>query len=291
MTVTRIPDLLVIGHVTTHIIDGKPVPGGAAYYSSITAARLGYSVSLVTRGASAHALKLLTPLVTVLNLPSENTTIFHHKYKNGKREQWITSRSEDISTDHMPTDWKHCPLVLLAPVANELPMSMSKMFPNALLGVSPQGWLRSWNADGHVIPHVWPNVSLPSNSLVVVSKDDLYEEIMPWSWLSDQTHVVRTDGALGAYIHYRDHLWHIPPFPVKVTDTTGAGDIFTTAYLVRYSETRDIKASGIFASGAASLSVKKSGLDSAPDRTLIKQQLEAHDNLKVHTHRPFMHSS
>lgn len=284
MTATNTPNFLVIGHVTTDVINGKPIPGGAAYYSSISAARLGHSVALITRGASDRALKLLSSLVTVLNLPSQNTTTFRHQYKNGKREQWMISRSENISADHVPIDWRHCPLILLAPVADELPLSMSDMFPGALLGISPQGWLRRWDTDGYIRPRMWPNISLPPNSLVVVSKDDLLGEILPLSWASDRTHVVNTYGPLGAYIHYQDREWHVPPFPAKVTNTTGAGDIFTTAYLVRYSETMDINSAGIFASSAASLSVEKSGIDSAPNRAVIKKRIAAHCNLKVHRH-------
>ena len=44
--------------------------------------------------------------------------------------------------------------------------------------------------------------------------------------------VVQTEGADGSYTVTRDERFHLPAFPVKVLDTTGAGDVFHGAYIV-----------------------------------------------------------
>lgn len=43
--------------------------------------------------------------------------------------------------------------------------------------------------------------------------------------------VLYTKGARGATIYTKDHTWEVPAFPIKVADTTGAGDAFMGGFL------------------------------------------------------------
>jgi ribokinase len=64
-----------------------------------------------------------------------------------------------------------------------------------------------------------------------------------------------TEGAAG--VRYHDGLEEVlvPSFPVKVVDTTGAGDTFNAAFGTAIAEGRDLKESLCFANRAASISV------------------------------------
>ena len=46
--------------------------------------------------------------------------------------------------------------------------------------------------------------------------------------------LVMTEGVAGATVFYENKKLHFPAFPVKEIDPTGAGDIFATAFLVKY---------------------------------------------------------
>ena len=68
--------------------------------------------------------------------------------------------------------------------------------------------------------------------------------------------IIRTNGALGA--EYQSKLY--PVERVEVKDSTGAGDSFFAALLVRYAETGDIHESINFANKCASEVVKHKGV-------------------------------
>ncbi len=275
------PDFLVIGHVTLDMAGDAAVPGGAAFYASLAAARLGRSVALLTRGAPPAALEVLSPSVRIVNLPSETTTTFRNVYHADHRQQWLLARTGGISPGDVPPSWQRCPVVLLAPVAAELPLSMAQSFPGALIGLNPQGWLRRWDAFGRVRPRPWPGSQPPRAALIVLSHLDLPGGDLPQSWLSGNTLLVVTYGAEGAIIYHGGQRWRIPPFAARAVDPTGAGDIFTAAYLVRYSETGERESSGLFAACAASFGVENSGADCVPFRASIERRLDAHKHLRV----------
>ena len=76
--------------------------------------------------------------------------------------------------------------------------------------------------------------------------------------------------------------WHsVPAYPAREIDPTGAGDVFTSAFLIRYFETRDAPAAALFASCAASLSVEGWGVGSIPTRAEIQCRMGRFPDLKV----------
>lgn len=57
-----------------------------------------------------------------------------------------------------------------------------------------------------------------------------------------QKMIVVTDGAGGSYVYTKEEVKHQPATKIeKMVDSTGAGDSFTAAYLVKYSETKSIE--------------------------------------------------
>lgn len=68
-----------------------------------------------------------------------------------------------------------------------------------------------------------------------------------------------------------------PSFKIEVTDTTGAGDVFHSAFAVRYSETRDILESMRFASAVSALKCTKlGGRTGIPTRAQVNEFLSQH---------------
>lgn len=71
--------------------------------------------------------------------------------------------------------------------------------------------------------------------------------------------VVITMGGKGAYVTNGSVITHIPPRKVKVVDTTGAGDTFIGALILKLSEGMPIEQSAEFASVASSITITREG--------------------------------
>ncbi|MEL3971734.1 ribokinase [Rossellomorea oryzaecorticis] len=83
-----------------------------------------------------------------------------------------------------------------------------------------------------------------------------------------------TEGAAGVRYHDGSGEHLVPSFPVKVVDTTGAGDTFNAAFGTAIAEGRDLKESLRFANRAASMSVTGFGAQGGmPTREEVEKGL------------------
>ena len=60
---------------------------------------------------------------------------------------------------------------------------------------------------------------------------------------------------------------------VSEIEATGAGDVFTTAYLVEYNRSRDIQNACVFAQCAASIIIEGEGIDQLPTEEEIEKRV------------------
>ena len=74
------PEILVIGHVTKDKYEDQYRVGGAAYYGSVTAKKLGKNVCLVTSHADDFKFPKEMFGIDLINVPSPATTTFHNIY-------------------------------------------------------------------------------------------------------------------------------------------------------------------------------------------------------------------
>ena len=79
-------------------------------------------------------------------------------------------------------------------------------------------------------------------------------------------------------LRWKRQWFRATAYPAKEVDSTGAGDVFAAAYLVRYSKTGDPLASGLYASCTAGI---KAGLPGIPTIAQIKERASRHPELKV----------
>lgn len=68
-----------------------------------------------------------------------------------------------------------------------------------------------------------------------------------------------TDGENGAWLCTEQGQWKVPPVPVQVADTVGAGDAFTAGLLAAWWSGADWKKAGTYASALAAEVVSRSG--------------------------------
>lgn len=273
-----IPHFISIGHITHDLVGNGITPGGPALYSSCTAKNLGIRVGMITSFSRPLLQPALLQGIDIRCQESQKTTTFANLYNEyGDRRQIIECVADQITSDLIPPEWRKVPVVNICPVANEYTSEIIRLFDNALIGICPQGWMRKWDHKGQVMRKMWENFKevLPYADLVFFSEEDVadpkraVEKYLPYTKM-----VVVTHGKHGARIYSHDGVHHSPAFPAVEVDPTGAGDVFATAFLIRYAETRDVSESAKFANCVASFVVEKEGIYGIPRFDDVKRRLK-----------------
>jgi len=274
---TMDPEFLVVGHVTKDLYpDGYHI-GGTATYAAITAARLGRRSAVLTRAASDLPLVGALPEIEILRLPSPVTTTFENVYGPQGRQQVIHAVADPLRCSDVPREWWRIPIVLLGPLVHEIGPDMLDCF-DGLIGVTPQGWMRQWDASGRVSPQLWRGAGdvLPSVDALVLSEEDLRGDLTPLQeYVRLCKIVVLTTGWQGATVFLDGERHEVPARASHEVDPTGAGDVFAAAFLIRLEETGDPLHATRFANVVASFSVEEVGLGGIPSRNQVDRWLTA----------------
>jgi len=261
------PDYLVVGHITKDLYNGEYKIGGTATYSALTARNLGYRAGIVTSSGPDIDLSALPPDVLVEQRPCAATTTFKNIYHDGHRRQQVGAQAALLRAIDVPEGWRASSIVHLGPVAQEVEEAVAGRCPGALLGLTPQGWMRRWGEDGIVHPAVWE----PSDALlaradaVILSREDVGDDAALIDDYARRTRLlVLTAGWKGATVHYRDQVRSYAAPRVREVDPTGAGDIFAAAFLVALHESGEPFRAAQFANCVAAHSVERTGMASIP---------------------------
>jgi 1D-myo-inositol 3-kinase len=271
------PDFLVIGHVTKDLQEVGYTIGGTVTFASLTARNLGQRTAVVTSASPDLDLNPVYQGIEVLCLPSLVTSTFQNLYSiDGARTQYLRAVAEPIKTEDIPPAWREARVVLLGPLTNELKGGIAKVFANSLIGVTPQGWMRRWDGDGRVFPKPWEGAAevLDYARVVVFSENDIESDesvIQAYARLADI--LVVTHGPGGATVYHRGQVRHLPAFETTEIDPTGAGDVFTAAYLIELERSGDPYAAAHFANCVASFSVEKPGTEGIPTLEQVERRL------------------
>jgi hypothetical protein len=261
-------DYLIIGHLTQDLTPHGPRLGGTTTYSALTARAMGLRVGVLTAcGEGLDMPELKQEGIHVIAMRSDVTTTFENIHTPVGRIQYLHSVASTIHLSMVPEAWRSTPIVHMGPVAREIELNLARAFTNSFVGLTPQGWMRTWDADGLVSFGEWPEASyvLQSASAAVISVHDVHgnEEIIEEMASSIRVLAV-TDGPNGARLYWNGDLRHFRPPEVAEIDPTGAGDIFASAFFIRLHATRDPWEAARFATNLASYSVLRVGLDGIP---------------------------
>jgi sugar/nucleoside kinase (ribokinase family) len=232
-------DYLVIGHISLDLTDEGPVIGGTAAYSALTAKVLGCRTAVVTRYADADQLDSWIPDTVVHNISAAATTTFENIYESDGRVQRIHAVAGNIEIEDIPPAWQRSKIAHIGPIANEVDPRVIGLFSNSIVGLTPQGWLRRWDNNGRVYARPWEaaNTYLPLSAATFISDEDLVNPSMLNDFRRYSKLLIMTQGAAGCIVYFGEEARSFPAPKVNVVDSTGAGDIFATAYLVRLYQT------------------------------------------------------
>lgn len=274
-------DFLTIGNITKDIVPDGYTVGGTVTYASVAALRLGLQPGVVTRMGPDLMLPDVYKDIELYALPSAQTLTFENIYTDLGRVQIIHAFADAIGVEDIPKSLheNNPPIVLLGPLARELDARVAGLFPDALLGIVPQGWMRHWDARGHVsvTPLDCHDDVLRFADVLVVSTEDVGHDLKLAQCYAEMVKVmVLTRGQHGCDVYYDNHITHVRPRRALEIDPTGAGDTFTAAFLIRYSETRDPVEAARFANVTASFSVEGPSYTAMPSREQVDAYLTEH---------------
>lgn len=278
---------LVIGNLTKDIIKTengeRRTFGGTASYASITASKLGCDTHVLSRGNSE-----LDNWVGILKIhgisielqDSKKVTCFINDYTDGQRNQYLLSdagkidynRAEKIDVTH------------IGPVFNEISLECIKRARenSRIVSLDVQGFVRGLEGK-RVIDKFWEKrddflryvdlLKLGWNEIRSVSSKADHEEVFHELKDLGVKVVELTFSEEGSIISGKE-THKIPAYRTKLVDKTGSGDVFATAFAIKYFKTKDELKSGLFASAAASFVVEDFGTRNIVSRERVEERVK-----------------
>ncbi len=268
-------DYLVIGHVTQDLVEGGVMLGGTVSYSSLTANALGQRTGIVTSCPKWLKMPELKS-ISIFRKYCQYATTFENIQQGTSRKQIVHHSAANIALEDIPEAWLDSKIIHLGPVASEISPSILRGFTRSFIGLTPQGWMRVWGADGQVRFQSWLKADemLRQADAVVFSIEDLQYNEDLISEYAEKTHVLAvTEGAGGARIYWNGDVRHISAPKEDIVDATGAGDIFAAVFFIRLEETKDPWQAGAQAVELASQSVTRMGLAAIPTPEEIEKSM------------------
>jgi len=268
-------DYLVIGHVARDLTPDGSVLGGTAAYSALTARAFGLNVGIMTVAGPDVSLSSLNGF-PVHMIKSKSSTTYENIYTENGRVQYLRAQASHIDLNDVPEAWRSASIIHLGPIANEMDSVLPDGFSPSLLGLTPQGWMRQWDSNNLVSPCEWNDaeVALPQAGAVVFSREDVNGDDELIEHMAQQTKIlVVTEGPAGAVLYWNGDRRRFRAPSVNEVDATGAGDVFATAFFIRYLNIRDPWEATRFATLVASHSVERAGLDGIPTSLEIEQSM------------------
>lgn len=275
------PDFVVVGHVCQDLLpDGGLSLGGSVSYAATTALRMGCRVGVVTSTGPDLDLSEALPGAQIACHESAATTLFENIYLDGKRKQIIHQRADTIRCEFIPLDWRSAPMVYLGSIDQEIDPEVFRCFADeSLIAVMPQGFFRQWDEQGQISFVEWnpPRAVLERIDVLVISELDVLDPeqlVRDWEELIDI--IVVTHAERGATVYQSGEYCDYPARPAQEVDPTGAGDVFTAAFLAYLSETNDPCQAAAFANVVASFSVEGPGVTGIPLRPKAEAYMNEH---------------
>ncbi len=273
-------DYAVVGHVVVDVDarTGSRTPGGTALYSGLQAARLGCRTLVVTAGDADELHELLAPYTGEFELvvqPRESTTTFLTSGAGLRRRQRRAAWAGEI--DDLGV--LECPIVHIAPVARET--QAVRAAPGSFVGLTPQGLIRSWDAEGAPAYVPLDPALMPDrlDALVLDVVERTYCEAVVAGAAAAGVAVAVTAAENGVEIlgTERAGVWLAAVQGVTVVDDLGAGDVFSAAFFVALQDGLDPFDAARFGQAAAAVRLAGAGPSAVGTREAIDELLNRPD--------------
>ena len=271
----------VISHCTIDTIeinDSKyVVSGGPACYCSLTARILKFDVVLHTKfGSDFPLVNYLTEKKIMFedSLSIKPTTQFVLNLVNSERTLFLQNKCEPINDITLDTD-----NVIISPLFDEISIELFEKIKNnaSFVMLDPQGFLRRRNSENRI--HLeQTDLNLSNVSAIKVNTDELkcltgVSNIDGIKILQKKgiDNVILTDKQ-NITLLSKNRIYSITLPNLELNDTTGLGDIFSSAFCCTMLKEKDILWALSFAGGAAQAALESGqiGLEKIPSKGAIE---------------------
>ena len=275
---------LVIGNITkdTLIINDRAICCfGGTSYAAITASKLGYNTSILTRGnftIDNWRNFLEKKSIKVIVQKDRNVTSFVNDYSGCQRKQRLLEYTRKIIFD-IPFNFD---IIHLNPMYREIDIDLVNKARKKckFLSLDAQGLVR--NSKGKkVVAKSWVErddylevidfLKIGKDEINLVSKKRNFKRICEDLKSSGAKIIALTLGKRGSII-YGKEMHKIPAYVTEAVDETGAGDVYGASYAIRYYETKDEVDSGLFASASASFVVEGIGIKNIGNKIKVEKR-------------------
>lgn len=260
---------LTIDHNLTE--SGKFIgPGGTVYFAAKTFGNLGVNTTIVSPYGDDFPKKYLSKTTF---LPKKalfrKTFVFENIYcQESQRKQkvkFLSSVGFKNIKNLGGAILQNNEIVLTAPIVDnfdeKLIRNIRKSLPKSLFVLSPQGFFRKINKNGYIENKKWLNDKsiIELFDMVIFSdKDTKDADKLAQRWSQKRLIVVVTKESRGCSLYVKgERRRDILAFSIeKINDSTGAGDVFTAAFVFAYQKTRNPYTCALFANAVAAFSLR-----------------------------------
>ena len=260
--------------------------GGTVWYAALFLAGLGQRVAVIGIGDDKIKRRLARGGVDVRHFSNAGpVTVFENTYSAGIRKQRAWPGG-DIQRADVPQAAFDATGLLVGPVLREVDPAIMRTSRSGCLMLDAQGFLRQLSTAGDVILRMTPEAETAlrhcdilkvdtREAAVITSTSDGETAVRVLHRMGPKT-VIITRGADGALVYDGACFTQITAPEVDVVDPTGAGDVFSAAFLVRYITHGNLIAAGRFAVTAAALSTRGFGASALPSEAEISSLMKRH---------------
>ncbi|MFX1430382.1 MAG: PfkB family carbohydrate kinase [Promethearchaeota archaeon] len=317
------PSIIFAGHFAIDNIIrfkrlNKPSLGGSVSYCSLALSKYTKDAKI---GIISHIGKLNFDNSLLAKIKNDNidlrgikysqvkNTNFVLDYFNHTRNLTLRSKSPNLNFKDIPIEYLNNPpdVIVLVPLCNEISYEyvaqILKVFPDIIIGIDLQGFLRkiddlgnvAYIYDKQIISNIERIINLIGDRLILKGSEEEMnllagecndsEKVMIHCNKYDNNGIyIVTLGEKGSMITKKgEKILYIPAFKSKkVVDETGAGDVYFSIFLYEFIHSNksweSIEKAAYLASAAASFLVEKKG----PTGFVSKKEVIKRINKKIY---------
>jgi sugar/nucleoside kinase (ribokinase family) len=299
------PELVCVGRIVQEMIHlphetKGPVLGSPPAYCSVAAARQGTTTGIVTRIGPDISQDLLKPImdagvdtrgILIGGRTTASVLIYDEK---GNKEIHYPSMSDTIKPDDIPKIYHGCGIIYIcsmnADIGIEDLIQTVAIGKKSAVDLGGYGGAHMSKTSRQEIQDLSDFALKVSEHFAIVKASDedariIFGENNPDGsskrLLIGKTEVVIiTLGSKGALVRTAKDVWHVPPTPSNVVDTTGGGDVFMAGFLSEYLRNKDPLKSARWGCATAAFVIEQSGgvrVERMPTSHQIQALLEHKD--------------
>ena len=265
---------------TKRVISEERLLSGCSTNAALALSKLGEEVRLIGAVGEDSVNRFVADLmryrIEYELTPSESTGGFalHYYDDFGNRTLDLIDRADPIGS--IPLHWyDDSKAVLIGPILGEVSFETIRDIRNQFQGLyfcDPQGLLRNADKSGRIFHHKPDGIEEVLGLFDVVKPNELEGKVLTGIDCRDNPYkaaeiikawgpkiVIVTLAELGSVIYDGDRFVDIPPHPVNLVDSTGAGDTYMAGFTFEYLRTNDLRQSGCFASCVSSYMIEQIG--------------------------------